>query len=302
MFKFEKLKLRERLSEPVLICGEAHEWDCLDVHSAFVYYDKFDKLFHIYYNNNGYGSGQGGNCGVGLASSVDGRMFVKSHKNPLFSNKENIVYCKIRVLHDIVNKREMWFGVETRRFFRRVFNSIKHAVSTDGEDWRLDEGYCFEAYAGWEKKVYDFTPVELIGSCGLEALYYGVNNKKTYLGLARLMGNTWYRVASTPLLEPEGWEAKTISPKSIIKANGTYVLAYEAGITGRYSVGLAYSEDLLRWEKDKRNPLLSSRDGKFDDLFVADPSLILEGNKLRVYYGAKNNEGIGSVGLAIFEV
>jgi hypothetical protein len=306
---FKNLQLISRLRKPVLNCGSPKEWDAYDVHSHYTFYDSIDGKYRMFYNNT---SKSHKPSGIGQASSIDGIHFVKNPKNPLLSvgrkgEWDDGGLWKCRVMRLAVNDWRMWYGGVKRgktffhRFTPRV-PGVGYATSKDGITWRKHENnpILTGRGKGWNAQIYDFTPFYDAENNEFIALFYGGGGQR--IGIAHTEDGVNWREFGAPIIHPEEttWESRTISPKWLGKVKRTYVLAYEAGITGHYAIGLAYSNNLLRWKRDQRNPILTSRRDGFDSKFVADPSLVIRNDKLRIYYAANNSNGDGNVGLAIY--
>lgn len=303
---FNSLTLISRLEKPVLT-PRCKRWDAFDVHSNHVVYDPYRMYYRIYYNNTTkvprYYQGA-----IGMAFSEDGLpRFVRSHI-PLLRGGGRHAWdrwlWKVRVMCLGKGDWRMWYGgVATKGFFLKK-RIVGVGLATSEDAWRWIKHEKNPIVTCDNQQIYDFTPIydEYASQHKFRALYYMGEN-----GCVGLMkskdGVEWDEDFSSPVLTPlsDSWEAETISPKCLLKVDGVFVLAYEAGMTGEYRIGLAYSKDLIHWWRDQRNPILEPRPDCFDSKYVADPSLILNGDELRVYYGAKNQKGEGTVGLAVFK-
>lgn len=274
------LQLISRLDKPVLTPSESIEG--FDVHSHYTIYE--NGIYYMYYNFPHH-------SGLRLATSKDGEHFER--QNIVLGDKERKIW-KCRVIRISENDWEMWYGrVRSKRFLGKK-TGVGCAISKNGRVWR-NLGSIIDTWG----IVYDFTPIR--GKEGVfNALYYDGENGGFLCSSYDGYGIIWER-NKLVFAPQEAWEHKTVSPKCLQFVNGEYVLSYEAGEVGKYSIGLAYSKDLIHWQRDKRNPILKPREGFFDERFVADGSLIFLKDELRIYYGAKDNEGVGTVGLAIFK-
>ena len=155
----------------------------------------------------------------------------------------------------------------------------------------------------------------------LHMLYYAATQSGiTAVGLARESdGNGFSRVIDRPVLEPgkgDEWDAGGVSvfPGCIIKRkDGTYWL-YCSGIekgaadfywARRSGIGLAFSKDLVNWEKYSGNPiLLPEKKYSWESEGIFEPSIIFTGDEyggegsFRMYYGGNDSSGRMSIGYA----
>lgn len=307
---FDNLTLVSRSAKPILNPGKNYQWDAFDVHSHYTMYDVASRHYRIYYNNTTKALGH--KSGIGMAFSETGLdTFVSSAMdNPLLKSGGRRAWdrwlWKVRVIRLGEEDWRMWYGgFNVEGFFlKKVMTGVGYAVSGDGLHWEKFNG---NPIITREEKIYDFTPIFTPRSREhkFRALYYSGNDSS--IGLMKSKdGINWDEKFSYPVLEalPNSWEKLRndgmICPKWLGLIDNIFVLAYEAGPTGRYCVGLAYSKDLVHWWRDMRNPILTPRQGFFDSRFVADPSLVINGDEMRLYYGAKDDVGRGYVGLAVF--
>ena len=291
-----------RVTHPVLSPGEFGEWDDIDVHSHWIFRDETDKYW-MYYNGK-----RDSNSGIGLAESNDGINFVKNAKNPLLfptSNTwENDFLWKCQVLKFGKTDFRMWYGGHLGDL-----GQVGYAVSNDGINWKknsknpvLTVGNSDE----WDSKhaenlrvVYERRTSEFKG------LYFGSVKKygKSNIGLATSPdGINWTKYHNNPVLKPlpNSWEAEEISPFYLMNVDDFYILFYEGrGRFNKWFIGITYSQDLINWYRDPRNPVF--RPGfpdSFDSEFVSDPCIVVEPNILRLYYGSLDFSGSTHIGLA----
>lgn len=99
---------------------------------------------------------------------------------------------------------------------------------------------------------------------------------------------------------PNSWEEEEISPFHLMKVDDLYILFYEAiGRFNNWMIGIAYSQDLLNWYRDPRNPVIRPGfSGDFDAEFVSDPCIVVDSDVLKLYYGASASNGSRYTGLA----
>lgn len=194
------------------------------------------------------------------------------------------------------------FAFSTDTIEERVFSARKDSASWDNN--RHVAGNCFVEHDG-----------------RLHLLYYAsTKSGSSAIGLARESDrNGFERVVDGPVLEPGKngeWDAGGVSvfPGGVIKRrDGTYWLYY-SGIEkdavdfywGRRSgIGVAFSKDLVKWEKYSGNPILKPEQKyAWESEGVFEPSVIFTGDEFGgegafiMYYGGNNSSGRMSIGYA----
>ena len=110
----------------------------------------------------------------------------------------------------------------------------------------------------------------------------------------------WVKHADNPVLSTGNWgewDASVIQDPFVMKIDKTYYMWHSwfpewiegTDLTGVYSIGLAYSSDGINWIKSENNPVLrKGSNGRWDDVLVGFPSIILEGDVLKMYYTGLN--------------
>ncbi|MCC6019363.1 MAG: hypothetical protein LM601_10055 [Candidatus Verstraetearchaeota archaeon] len=292
---FPKLFPPIRFTEPILRPSGILTWEGRNIHSNFVV--KNEEKILIYYNGPRIRWG-----GIGVAYSLNGRLFVKYRDNPILKpDKNEEALWKCCVLKMGSKDYRMWYGV-----FKKGKGYVNYAYSSDGLMWSkytsnpiLTPGNAgaFDAEGVYTFRVmYDRSTDKFIGVYGSK---YGL------IGLAISMdGITWRKFDENPILKPisNTWEEGEIFPMYITKFNDTYVLFYEGNEkfgSLNWKIGIAYSLDLKNWKRDPRNPIFSPCIGNFDEKSVSDPTPIIAQDRIYLYYGAFDKLNKGSVGLAV---
>jgi predicted GH43/DUF377 family glycosyl hydrolase len=82
-----------------------------------------------------------------------------------------------------------------------------------------------------------------------------------------------------------------------VKINGTYIMFF-----GDWKIWIAYSEDLIHWKADWKNPILEARMGMFDERLVepGPPPILTDKGILLFYNGASWEKGY-SIGWALLD-
>jgi len=142
---------------------------------------------------------------------------------------------------------------------------IGHATSSDGKNWSKDDANnpVMTASEPWEGGGVAVPMVWKEGETWY-MLYRGhdpdVGSDAT--GLATSSdGINWVKEPSNPVLEGEAgkWDENGAEIWGVIKVGSVYYTYYEANIkgTGERAIGVATSTDLVTWEKDQYNPVLT---------------------------------------------
>ena len=92
-----------------------------------------------------------------------------------------------------------------------------------------------------------------------------------------------------PILTPSGadWDQEWFCACDVIRWRGRYLLYYEARPRGtkRRQIGLAFSDDGLRWNPSRENPVLKiGPPGSWESSFVGDARVLQAGEELWMYY------------------
>lgn len=148
--------------------------------------------------------------------------------------------------------------------------------------------------------------------------YAGVSEDIESTGLAlSLDGVHWTKFPANPVIPhgPEGSfdEIETSDP-GIIEArfkhaSGALLLDYYTAVDadfsvdpeGNRSIGLAFSEDGIVWQKLDSPVLRTGEDDAFDSFRVGNAEVVLLNGAFHMYYGGKTAEDVGSIGLATSE-
>jgi predicted GH43/DUF377 family glycosyl hydrolase len=136
--------------------------------------------------------------------------------------------------------------------------------------------------------------------------YGGTDGLKAYTGLAlsRDLGSEWTRASVKPVLSPGArgeWDEVNALIVSVIKLDDCYCAFYEGEDSQRrYSIGMAWSDDLLNWVKWKKNPVIAPGRARYCDHMVCGPRVFAEGSELFLFFNAHGRDMRGSCGMAVF--
>jgi sucrose-6-phosphate hydrolase SacC (GH32 family) len=219
------------------------------------------------------------------------------------------------ILHQDTFK--MWYAVASGKNPSDAVprGRIHTAWSLDGSVWNkspqnpvLDVG----GAGTWDGEWLD-TPEILWDDEGFKLYYYGDSTyfqgqDNTALGLATSADGIHWEKQGVVLRKgtAEAWDGKFIeSPAALYdRRSGRYTLLYNGiDAAGWVQAGLAFSSDGFHWDKAEENPVLSpGESGRWDDLFLAVPSVIRSGKVYEMWYSGvsfKNQWDSVPVGYAV---
>lgn len=136
--------------------------------------------------------------------------------------------------------------------------------------------------------------------------YGGTDGIKAYTGLAvsEWPGSKWTRASVKPVLSPGmrgDWDEVNALIVSVIKLEDCFCAFYEGEDSRRrYSIGMAWSHDLLNWNKWENNPVISPGTAAYCGHMVCGPRAFSEGKDLYMYFNGHGKDMRGSCGMAIF--
>ena len=116
-----------------------------------------------------------------------------------------------------------------------------------------------------------------------------------------LDGIDWKRWCRSPVMEGrtgDSWESHQLKAVDVVFHNGWYLMAYTGGVRGSFRIGWAMSRDGLNWSRAE-NPVLrpALEPGTWESSAVTGPSLMVDGDTLRMWYGGSGLTG-SAIGLA----
>lgn len=161
-----------------------------------------------------------------------------------------------------------------------------------------DEG-AFDGRGVFSPQVYRFGK-------DFHLFYGGTDGLKAYTGLAvsQQLGARWKRASVKPILSPGArgeWDEVNALIVSVMKLDDCYCAFYEGEDSQRrYSIGMAWSDDLLNWVKWERNPVISPGRASYCEHMVCGPRVFAEGEELFLFFNAHGRDMRGSCGMAVF--
>ncbi len=319
------LKFKGYENNPVLVPGEPGSWDDHYVfcHWALEYHD----TIFIFYS----GISSKGGRSLGLATSADGYNFAKYPGNPILTGDQK-GYDAFGVGHATILKEDsLWvlyfnareiagygsgqsFGRATAKFLRGPWTKSEEPVLTAGRRGEWDSDFVS-------------SPV-LVKDNGSYRMYYTggddlFSHTNIYIGMATSEdGITWKKynnpstqqhpfVDSDPVMftgKPGEWDQDVMMAGPVLPVSGGFEMYYYGSVRLNImknsweagSLGYATSEDGIRWEKYKENPVYSVEDDPHyfnmvkKEAIIHDPRILVKDSLCLMYYdyGAGVNSAI----------
>jgi len=285
----------EARNEPVLGRGSPGDWDAIDVLNPSVI-----RQGEAYYNLfSGY---DGKVWRTGLAVSADG---VAWHKEGPILAPDARTWERDSIAANgsaLVDENEILYYYQAGNPVR-----IGMARSRNGHQWQKQSSPVLETgpRGSWDERgVGD--PYVIRAGPNYYMFYLGMGrSERQSLGVAMSAdGVAWYKLRSNPILSPDDYGAfdeNGLGEPAVWISHGYYWMLF----TGRdrnenRRLGLARSRDGIRWEK---LPAIISGDQPWNTKVLCDPTVIMEGDHVRVWFGGgdvpRPDQNIdGQIGLA----
>jgi len=285
----------EARNEPVLGRGSPGDWDAIDVLNPSVI-----RQGEAYYNLfSGY---DGKVWRTGLAVSADG---VAWHKEGPILAPDARTWERDSIAANgsaLVDENEILYYYQAGNPVR-----IGMARSRNGHQWQKQSSPVLETgpRGSWDERgVGD--PYVIRAGPNYYMFYLGMDrSERQSLGVAMSAdGVSWYKLRSNPILQPgdyRSFDENGLGEPAVWISHGYYWMLF----TGRdrsenRRLGLARSRDGIRWEK---LPAIISGDQPWNTKVLCDPTVIMEGDHVRVWFGGgdvpRPDQNIdGQIGLA----
>lgn len=290
-------------TEPILARGEEGEWD--SVVMRFPYVVKSDGAYHLFYEARAV-LGESF-LAIGYAESEDGINWTKFEGNPIFEG-DGTGFDSLSSGRPIVSVNEdgewlMYYSADGR-----VGQAT--APSPTGPWTRADEPLLANGPPGsWDHELLLLDQIVIVGD--EQRLYYSgraASGQSAMIGLAISTdgGRSWEKfndpendasetrfAESDPIISAgPGWDSRAAWTPSIWKNESGWVMMYNAF----GSLGLAFSEDGISWNKYAENPVI--RNSSIFHPFVVHND---DGTMLIYYRNLRNNALHLLEGTLIFE-
>lgn len=293
-----------KMKKPVLAPSGKHgEYDEMAVDSPFVFWHNGKYyMMHVGFDGIGYQTS--------LAVSDD--LIHWEKQNPIFQRSELSGWDQGGIAGVWILKENDIHGLPKLKKWDGKYWMVYHSYPNAGyEAGPANIGLAYtedESLQHWERlsqpvlRWQDGSPWEqgglykgcLIEENGRFYLFYNAKDSDNWLwheqiGLA-VSDNlqTWHRYKETPIIKntPDGWDSAFCADPCIVKADNRWIMFYY-GYNGVHAQeGIAFSDDLLSWEKYD-TPILSNGDtNALDALHAHKPSVIMKGETLYHFYCA----------------
>ncbi|MCA9440181.1 MAG: hypothetical protein KC964_05185 [Candidatus Omnitrophica bacterium] len=102
-------------------------------------------------------------------------------------------------------------------------------------------------------------------------------------------GLSWKRAKNGPILtiydhDRGQWESSCIYQPWLVEHDGKFFNFYNAAEGGIEQTGLAFSQDLMDWDRYKGNPIIPVRPEGYDAQFASDPKVYQDGDHWTMFY------------------
>ena len=276
----------QKYPDPVLEVGSPGSWDQTTSLATTVLFHQ--GIYKMWYE---------GDSGFGYATSPDGLVWIKDTlHNPVLEpgppgSWDDIAVNQVSVL---INDSlyHLWYsGVDVNND-----NRIGHATSLDGVFWTKDTAnpvLDLGTTAPWDTDE-AMHPCVIYEDNLFKMFYngYGGNTQRILYAYSS-NGTNWTGYTTHPMLEPGtsgSWDDWELGPLSILHDADNYHMWYtgwdDSTSTATIQIGYAASSNGLSWTRGSAQPVLSpGNPGDWDDMAVAIPNVIREGNLYKMWYG-----------------
>jgi predicted GH43/DUF377 family glycosyl hydrolase len=205
---------------------------------------------------------------------------------------------------DVLNPSVIFQGDAYYNFFSGYDGKTWHtglAVSGDGVTWRK-EGKILSPDAGtWEGSAIAANGSAVADDSGI--LYYYQAGHPVEIGLARSRnGHQWQRTGAPvlPVGPYESWDERGVADPYVIRSGrGFYMFYLGMDRAGRQRLGVAMSDDGVRWYKLRDNPILELGEyGAFDSKGLGEPAVWASRGYYWMLYTGRDHDEMRRMGLA----
>lgn len=199
----------------------------------------------------------------------------------------------------VVRRRGLYYNLYSGFDGNRWHTGV--ATSKDGVEW-VRQGKILSPDAGtWEGDYIAANGSALV--LADEFLYWYQAGKPPRIGLARSAdGRAWHKLPGPVLDEgPRGsWDERGVADPYVIRAGGSFYMFYLGQDRARRQrIGVATSEDGLRWWKLRSNPVLELGPPRsFDETGLGEPAVWASHGRYWMLYTARDRREYRRLGLA----
>lgn len=187
---------------------------------------------------------------------------------------------------------------------------ISYATSNDGVKWEKYKGNpVVEAGEGDDWDSIRAGPGKVLKIDGMYKMWYVGFDKNGISAIGHATskdGVRWEKYKDNPVLKasPAGWDSGSVIAMNVMLDNGVYKMWYRGNNKNENAIGYAESNNGVRWEKYKNNPVM--RPGGHDKWdsgnFVGDPHVLKKDGEYHMWYSNSQNTGgkrIKEIGYAV---
>ena len=260
-----------------------------------------------------YDGGSAGIAAIGFANSTDGINWEKDPQPVLSPGPQGAWDSGQVALGSVIWNGTlflMWYGGSNTT--TNSNGAVGFATSKDGISWvkysgnpvltrsvfSLDQSYMATPYVVKLQLYY------YMWYTGRNTTYPQPNPTARILAATSYDGITWTKMpmpTMTPSSDPEAWDSGAVYSPSANYANTNFGLWY-TGTNQSYmmpQIGFANSPDGEKWTQLSDQPILGlGAPGSWDSAGVEQPSVIMTGNGLMMYYDGFSNTTAARIGLA----
>lgn len=270
--------------DPVLARGPAGSFDAADALNPSVVRAPGGVLLNLY---SGY---DGKVWHTAASTSADGLVWAPGVKvlSPDPATWEgDYIAANGSVLHDGASRFLYWYqGGRVPR--------IGLATSGDGKTWHKQGAPVLDVgpRGSWDERGVADPYVIRVGSTYV-MYYLGQDRaRRQQLGVARSAdGITWEKYRGNPVLElgpPGAFDETGLGEPAVWQEQGSYWMLYTARDPKEYRrIGLARSQDGVKWERVSARPVLSG-DQPWNSAVICDPTVEPGPGGVRVWFGGGN--------------
>ena len=278
-------------ANPVFVSGSAGQWDEL-IGSTHVIKD--GDHYRMWYGGTAKDRSRDG---IGWATSLDGRIWVRGDVNPLLTGEgsgfwDQFVGWPDVVFHDGLYR--MWYrGDQWVSPTGPIVLSLGYAESSDGITWVADPTNPIlvpSPIGSWDSTYISAGTIRWEGT-GYRMWFTGCDDTRCQVGVATSSdGVDWNRSASNPVLTTGAagsWDSRNVFNPVVLEDGGVYHLWYSGSSLlspNTYSIGHATSLDGVTWAKDPVNPVLTPTLGTWDSRSILTGSVLMEADGYTLWY------------------
>ncbi len=197
-------------------------------------------------------------------------------------------------------KYRMWYtGKMYPTEFTAAASCIGYAESDDGLTWQRRAEPVLRPQEAWEGRGATYAHVQWDEAEQLYKMWYsaGEIREADAIGYATSRdGVSWRKFGQNPIFahrDGRYFEVSKVEGACIVRQDSWYYLFYMGvdgdGITG---IGLARSKDgVTGWERHPSNPVYAGTDGAWDWLGARGPSVMVDGDTVKMWYTGLNRLG-----------